>query len=75
MISRKIFSERLCALRKSQNLTQQQLGLSLGTNKQSVNNWEKCVSIPSLDMASSLADFFDVSLDYLVGRSDEPSRR
>lgn len=74
MIDRKIFSERLMLLRKQNNLTQNQLGTELGTKKQSVNNWEKCVSLPSLDLASSLADYFNVSLDYLVGRSNDPKR-
>lgn len=74
MIDRKIFSERLILLRKQKHLTQNQLGIELGTKKQSVNNWEKCVSLPSLDLVSSLADYFDVSLDYLVGRSDDPKR-
>lgn len=74
MIDRRIFSERLMLLRKQNNLTQNQLGTELGTKKQSVNNWEKCVSLPSLDLVSSLADYFNVSLDYLVGRSNDPKR-
>ena len=31
--------------------------------------------IPAVTVLIALADFFDVSLDYLVGRSDEPERR
>lgn len=72
MINRKIFSSRLIELRKSKNLTQQQLGIELGTIKQSINNWEKCVSIPSLDVVAILADYFNVSIDYLTGRTDCP---
>lgn len=74
MVDRKIFSERLLFLRQRYGLTQAQLGAELGTKKQSVNNWEKCVSLPSLDLTASLADYFNVSLDYLCGRSDNPER-
>ena len=74
MISKENFANRLASLRKAHKLTQQQLGKELNTTKQNINNWEKCVSLPSLDIASALADYFDVSLDYLVGRSDNPER-
>ncbi len=67
MISKKIFAKRLLSLRNSKNLTQQQLGISLGTKKQSVNNWENCVSIPTLDMLAKIANFFNVPIDYLIG--------
>ena len=74
MIDRKVFASRLYSLRNKSGLTQKQLGEKLGAIKQTVNNWERCVSVPSLDIAAALADFFDVSIDYLVGRSDDPSR-
>jgi len=72
MISKKIFAERLSSLRTDRSLTQQQLGNVVGTKKQSISNWEKCISVPSLDMTSSLADYFNVSIDYLVGRTNNP---
>ena len=75
MIDRKVFAARLYGLRNKSGFTQKQLGEKLGIVKQTVNNWERCVSVPSLDIAASLADNFDVSLDYLVGRSDDPKRR
>jgi len=74
MIDKNIFSARLFQLRSSKSLTQKQLGIEIGTIKQSINNWEKCVSVPNLDTTSALADYFDVSIDYLVGRSDDPTR-
>ena len=74
-INRKIFSDRLRGLRQQEGLNQPQLAKALNTSKQRVNNWEVGVAIPALDVASGIADLFDVSLDYLVGRSDDPARR
>jgi DNA-binding XRE family transcriptional regulator len=55
-------------------MTLKQIGESLGVAKQTVNHWETGYRLPSLDIAVALADYFDVSLDYLVGRSDDPRR-
>ena len=54
------FSDRLKELRLSRNLTQKQVYEAV-----------KMSAIPKL---LALADFFDVSLDYLAGRSDDPAR-
>ncbi len=70
----KVFAERLKTLRKQNNLTLQQLGESIGTTKATVGNLENCNKQPSLALIVALADYFDVSLDYLVGRSDNPAR-
>ncbi|HIH37300.1 MAG TPA: helix-turn-helix transcriptional regulator [Methanocellales archaeon] len=43
--------------------------------KGTINQFEKMLTSPSVDTLIALADFFDVSIDYLVGRSDEPKRR
>lgn len=74
--SKKVFSLRLKELRLQKGLTQQLLGEFVGTNKTTVNNWEKEVAAPGIDILWHLADFFEVSLDYLVGRSnDDPAVR
>ena len=69
-----VFSTRLKELRISRNLTLQQLGESIGCTKAAMGNLENSNKQPSLQMAAALADYFDVSLDYLVGRSDSPER-
>lgn len=69
------FRERLKSLRLRRELTQQQLGELVGTGKQVVNNWEAGRNLPPLNVASHLADALEVSLDYLVGRSDDPTMR
>jgi transcriptional regulator with XRE-family HTH domain len=43
--------------------------------KGTISQFEKMITSPSVDTLIALADFFDVSLDYLVGRSDDPRRR
>ena len=70
MFSEKIFSGRLKELRKSQNLTLQQLGEKIGATKATIGNLENCNKQPSLTMIEKLAEFFGVSVDYLLGFSD-----
>lgn len=75
MINREIFSYRLKQLRTEKDLSMQALAEIVGLkNKGSIGQFESCRHIPSADILVALADFFDVSLDYLVGRSDKPER-
>jgi transcriptional regulator with XRE-family HTH domain len=48
---------------------------ALTISKQSIHQWETTKTVPSADKLVELADYFVVSLDYLVGRSDDPERR
>ena len=70
-----IFGSRVNELRKAKGLKQSELAEKLGTKKPSISQWESGTSTPSFAMLCELADFFDVSLDYLVGRSDDPKAR
>lgn len=72
MFSEKIFAERLKELRQSKNLTLQQLGENLGVTKATLGNFENCNKQPSMNMVIKISMFFDVSIDYLVGRTDKP---
>ena len=72
---RSILSERLKLLRAERGLTMPQLGQIVGVKKQAIDNLEKGESRPSFDLLCALADALDVSLDYLVGRSDDPKAR
>ncbi len=69
------FPERLLLLRKSRHLTQKQLAAELGLSELAIQHYEAQRRKPAYDVLIALADYFDVSLDYLVGRSDEPERR
>ena len=68
------FSDRLVLLRKSRRLTQKQLALNLQMSELAIQHYEAQRRKPAFDVLLALADYFDVSLDYLVGRSDDPTR-
>ena len=69
------FSERLKAIRKSRGITQKQLAQDIGASERGIQSYEIGERKPAFDQLIALADFFDVSLDYLVGRSDVAERR
>lgn len=75
MDSRKTFSERFAALRQSKQVSFAALGAHLGVTDEAVRLMEKGKRAPSFDVLIALADYFDVSLDYLVGRTDNPKRQ
>lgn len=64
------FAERLRSLRTERDVTQKDLGELLGVKNFSIYTYEKGRSEPTIDGLIALADFFDVSIDYLVGRTD-----
>lgn len=65
---------RLKELRKSKNISQLRLSIDLCTSQNSISRFESGVRKPDYDMLIQMADYFDVSLDYLVGRSDNPDK-
>lgn len=67
--------ERLVKLRKERHLTQKQVADGVGLTTVAVQNYESGRRKPAYDILIALADYFDVSLDYLVGRSDVKERR
>ena len=69
-----MLSERMVGLRKSLSITQKQLAESIGVSEIAIQNYEAQRHKPAYDVLLALADFFDVSLDYLVGRSNDPAR-
>ena len=67
------FSTRLSILRKEKNLSLETTGKAIGVSNQAISKLEKGNGSPSFDVLCLLADYFDVSIDYLVGRSDDPT--
>ena len=75
MFTKEIFCQRLRQLRHDKKMTATQLATAFEVTKQTVSRWELGDRIPTLDTAAAIADYFDVSLDYLVGTSDIKKRR
>lgn len=69
------FGSRLKELRNAKKMTQKQMAIEFGMTERAYQNYEINKSMPNVLLLIALADYFDVSLDYLVGRSDEPERR
>lgn len=69
-----LINERIKILRTKNNLTQKQLAEILKIQPNSVQRIEYGTARPSLDTLIAIADYFDVSLDYLVGRSSDSTR-
>lgn len=64
------FSYRLKTLRKEIGLTQDKLAEKIGFSKSAIVSWEKGIKKPNLDAIITLAEFFDVASDYLLGLCD-----
>lgn len=65
------FSERLKELRKQAHLTQVELAKRLGIGQSSYADWERGKKNPTQENLIKLAQILNVSVDYLVGNSDE----
>lgn len=62
--------ERIRILRKKQNLTQKQLAEKLNVSSQVVSNFERGYTPPDKDDLESLAEFFNCSIDFILGKTD-----
>jgi len=71
----KIFSERLRLLRKQKGFTQEKMAEIIKLTPRNFRAYELNEANPNLENLVAIADFFNVTIDYLVGRSDEPERR
>ncbi len=72
-MDKSVIASRLKELRESLKLSQAKVASLNGTTTQaSINRYENQQSDPSLDILIWYADFFDVSLDYIFGRTDKP---
>lgn len=67
----KNFCIRLKTLRLERGLTQKQLGEATGLSERGIQNYELELRKPTIEAVIALADYFDITLDYLVGRSDD----
>lgn len=63
----KNFSDNFKSMRKQRGLTQEQIAEALGISCQAVSKWETNSSYPDISLLPIIADYFGVSVDYLIG--------
>jgi len=68
-----MFPKRLKALRLQRKLTHQDMADLLGITRQGYSKYENGQSQPDIDTINKLAEFFNVTTDYLLGRTDHPN--
>lgn len=66
------FAEMLRYLRKSSDLTQFQLAEKTGISRSSINNYENGIREPDFDTLELFADYFNVSMERMLGKEDHP---
>ncbi|MFS7403747.1 helix-turn-helix domain-containing protein [Carnobacterium maltaromaticum] len=69
------FNERIYALRKANNFTQEEIAQELKVSRQTISNWETGTAQPTIDKVIELANVFDVSMDELIGRSKNKNKK
>lgn len=62
---------RLKELRKEARMNQQEVADAVNVNQRVISHWENGRNMPDLVKLNILADFFNVSTDYLLGRTDD----
>lgn len=67
-----LLGERLSQLRKEAQIKAEELAAGVGVKVRMVYLYEKNSAKPSFDVLVKIADYFGVSTDYLIGRSDDP---
>ena len=69
------FPERITAIRKDLKLSQEKFGELANVSQRTVAFWEAGQRMPSHAVISALADRLGVSVDYLLGRTDEKATK
>ena len=65
------FSDRIKELRIEKGLTQESVGSIINVKKYAIYSYEKGRACPDMKGLIALAEYFDVSMDYLAGRTDK----
>ncbi|MBE6712042.1 MAG: helix-turn-helix transcriptional regulator [Ruminococcaceae bacterium] len=63
---------RIKELRKQKGISQLKLAMDLHTNQNTISRYETGKREPGIEELIRLAEYFEVSIDYLVGRTDNP---
>lgn len=65
--------KKIKKLREEKGIRQEDIGKLFNVSKSAVSQWENDIRTPDMGIIIKLADFFDVSTDYLLGRTNDPS--
>ena len=68
-------NENIANLRKKMDITQEELATAIGVTNQSVSKWESGQCCPDIALLPALADFFEVSIDELMGHKSAQSNK
>ena len=68
-----MFGERLKSIRLHSGITQKEAANIFGITERAYQNYEINKSKPNVSLLISIAEYFDVSIDYLVGRTNNPN--
>ena len=71
----KEMGKRLKGLRESMGLSQMKMAEILGLKQPSINRYEQVTATPTVENLRKYADYFDVSMDYIFARTDNPEGR
>ena len=70
---RKILSQRLRTCRKEGNYTQREVSIYCDITEKTYQNYELGTNEPKVSILMRIAEFYKVSIDYLVGLTDDPT--
>lgn len=69
------FGERLFELRKTKNISQEELAELLDVSRQSISKWENDKAYPEMTRLLFMSDYFNVSLDYLMRGTEDDAKK
>lgn len=67
------FSKRLKLLREERNITLDELAIRIHSTKSTLSRYENNKRTPNIEFIERVANFFNVTSDYLLGRTDKPN--
>lgn len=70
-----MFAKRFTSLRENKNLLQKDIAEFFKVEQATVSNWENGKRIPDSDMLIKIANYFNVSVDYLLGNEPKPNKK
>lgn len=68
------FDKILKLLRNEKNMSQQELADALGISKSSINMYERGERQPNFEILETIADYFNVDIDFLLGRTNKTTK-